>query len=951
MKKMLCSVALASALFGASGIDIFNNAKSFYSNGNYNESIELFKQAAEAFRQEQGEQSSDVAALYTWIGDAYANLGNYEKALEFYNKALAIREKVLGKEHPDTATSYNNIGLVYDKLNDYEKALEFYNKALAIREKVLGVEHLDTAISYNNIGVGYNNLGNYQKALEFYNKALAIKEKVLGKEHPNIATSYNNIGAVYNVLGNYEKALEFYNKALAIREKVLGVEHPSTANSYNSIGAVYYELGNYKKALEFYNKALAIWEWEKVLGVEHLDTARSYNNIGLVYHRLGNYEKALEFYNKALAIREKVLGKEHPDTAQSYNNIGAVYYNLGNYEKALEFDNKALAIQEKTLGKEHADTANSYNSIGAVYDDLGNYKKALEFYNKALAIQEKTLGKEHADTARIYGNIGGVYYKLGDYQKAYEYDTIAYNIYKNNRDKNFEFLSNAEKKNFVDSNKLWIVNLLSSASKYVTTSKDKSSTSAKTFDIWINDKGALLDNENAIAMLKSLSKDKAILDLIARLENYKREYAALSAKTPEPNEAQAYQAKLKELDNQISNTEKELGKHATSIQNALDIKDIKTADVAGYLKDNELFIDFGYFGKEYYAFSVDSKGAVEFKALDEKDAGILNDKIKAFRDSVYKIIDNKESDIISSNENAKKELESIYKLVFEKALANRADSYDSLIISGDGMLRLLPFEALRFDDKYLIESKNIRYASSAKEFVRAHKFNNAENSSTLSVFSDPDYDKTGNEKAINIDDSASTRALGRAGVFTRLRGFKIEADAIQEQASGEVKMYSRADANEINLFAQKSPKILHIITHGIFINDENIINPMLKSGIALSGANTENKEGVVMALKLSGLSLKGTDMVVLSACETGVIDPKDTSAAAALPKTFIQAGAKNVMMSLWKVDDAHTVRLMKEFYADTSKGNYNELLRNSKLQMIKEGIHPYYWAGFIISGE
>lgn len=92
-------------------------------------------------------------------------------------------------------------------------------------------------------------------------------------------------------------------------------------------------------------------------------------------------------------------------------------------------------------------------------------------------------------------------------------------------------------------------------------------------------------------------------------------------------------------------------------------------------------------------------------------------------------------------------------------------------------------------------------------------------------------------------------------------------------------------------------------------------------------------------------------MVVLSACETGVIDPKDTSAAAALPKTFIGAGAKNVMMSLWKVDDAHTVRLMKEFYADTSKRGYNELLRHSKLQMIKEGIHPYYWAGFVISGE
>lgn len=878
----------------------------------------------------------------------YLGRGNYGAALENCNNALVELEKS-GEEwknytgHVDTTVMFNMrkvydyMGKIYYGLKDFRKAIEFYNKELLILEFYIESEppsqYLDNrlkrqklgiAIIYNKLGVAHMYLGDNKKALNYFDKSLKIQEYY--KEIKELAETYNNIGNMHILLGDYKKAIDYFNKSL----DVISISAITHTISYDNMGFAYDKLGDYAK---------------------------------LKYDQIMNYRKAMEFYEKALSLRKSFLGDkatalidyrisgdEHPLTARSYNNIGHLYYKLGDYEKAIEYNNKALVMLEK-LGEKGLETATSYNNLGKIYASLSEYEKAIEFNKKALAISEKILGIGLLKTATSYNSMGLVYYHLKDYEKAYNYNLKAYNIYKMNRDKNFEFLSNEGKKNFIDTNQFWMVDLLSSSSKYFSTINNKAILNNELFDIWINDKGALLDSENALIMLKSLSKDENVLNLIEQLESYKREYAALSVKTPEQNEISIHQDKLKELDTQISNIEKELAEHSVTLQNALDIKDINTADVAKYLKDNELFIDFGYLDGKYYAFSVDNKGAVEFKALDEKDAGILDDKIKAFRDSVYKIIDNKESDITSSNENAKKELESIYKLVFEKALANRADSYDSLIISGDGMLRLLPFEALRFDDKYLIESKNIRYASSAKEFVRAHKFNNAENSSTLSVFSDPDYDKTGNEKAINIDDSASTRALGRAGVFTRLRGFKIEADAIQEQASGEVKMYSRADANEINLFAQKSPKILHIITHGIFINDENIINPMLKSGIALSGANTENKEGVVMALKLSGLSLKGTDMVVLSACETGVIDPKDTSAAAALPKTFIQAGAKNVMMSLWKVDDAHTVRLMKEFYADTSKGNYNELLRNSKLQMIKEGIHPYYWAGFIISGE
>ena len=352
---------------------------------------------------------------------------------------------------------------------------------------------------------------------------------------------------------------------------------------------------------------------------------------------------------------------------------------------------------------------------------------------------------------------------------------------------------------------------------------------------------------------------------------------------------------------------------------------------------------------------MDKSGEVKFEKLSDKDSDIVNTTIKDFRADIDKIIN-------ATDANSSKALKELYSIVITNGIGDRMDKFNSLIISTDGALRLLPFEALMDGDKYLIESKQIRYTPSAKEFIRTHKFNIKDEGKDITMFSDPNYEsKSGKSMEMvadtpNVNKAVQTRSIKNMGTFKRLRGFKKEEEVLQSSFSG-VKLFSRENANEENILRVKSPKILHITTHGYFISDENITNPMLKSGVALSGANIGIKqqtgEGLVNALKLSGLSLDGTDLVVLSACETGLVDVKDTSSVASLPKTFIQAGSKNVLMSLWSVDDNSTVELMKEFYTDT-QGNekkFNEVLRNAKIKMIKEGKHPFYWAAFIMSGE
>ena len=933
---------------------IYNSIGSVYKKmGNYPKALEFYIKVLKTREKILGKDHPDTASSYNGIGYIYSRMGDTTQALDFFTKALNIREKVLGKDHPDTAGSYNNIGSVYSNMGDYPKALEFYTKALNVYEKVLGKEHPDTATVYSNIGSVYNDMGNYPKALEFYTKALSIREKVLGKDHPDTATSYNNIGLVYNDMSDYSKALDFFTKALDISEKVLGKGHPDTATSYGNIGRTYSFMGDYPKALEFLTKTLIIEE--KVLGKDHPSTANSYNSIGVVYGYMGDYPKAIEFLTKSLNIREKVLGRDHPDTANSYNSIGGIYNRTGDYPKAFDFFTKALIIEEKVLGKDHPDTANSYNSIGDSYSDIGDYSKAIEFYTKALNIREKVLGKDHPDTANSYNNIGSAYYSMGDYNKTYAYSKKAYYIFKANRDKNFEILSNEQKKKFLEANNNFLPNLLTSGYSYQKNTKDKKALSQEIYEIFINDKGILLDDENTIAMLKNISQDKDLISKIDSLNSLKRAYAKLAGTMPKPEEAKSYQEKLKALGEDIEKAEIEIAKISPKFKQELGIKDLKLSDLTSLLKPNELFVDIGYYGKNYYIFSVDKSGEVKFEKLNDKDSDTVNTTIKEFRADIDKIIN-------AADANSSKALKELYSIVIEKGIGDRIDKFNSLIISTDGALRLLPFEALMDGDKYLIESKQIRYTPSAKEFIRTHKFNIKDEGKDITMFSDPNYEsKSGKSMEMvadtpNVNKAVQTRSIKNMGTFKRLRGFKKEEEVLQSSFN-DVKLFSRENANEENILAVKSPKILHITTHGYFISDENITNPMLKSGVALSGANIGIKqqtgEGLVNALKLSGLSLDGTDLVVLSACETGLVDVKDTSSVASLPKTFIQAGSKNVLMSLWSVDDNSTVELMKEFYTDT-KGNekkFNEVLRNAKIKMIKEGKHPFYWAAFIMSGE
>jgi len=921
-----------------------------------------------------GKEHTSLAHKYNNLGVLYNEEGEYSKALDCHKKALVITKKAYGENHISTAACYANMGLIYKKTRDYPNALKYQEKALAIQKKVLGEKHPDTAISYNNLAMLYQKTEAYHKALSYARKALEIKEKILGDKHPSRVGGYTNLAGIYKAIGNYPKALKYYQKALTINIEIFGEKHPDTAKSYGNLGMFYDAIGDYQKALKYVQKALSVTE--KILGEKHSSTLTSYSNLGFVYFHMGNYSQSLKYHQKASLLTEKMLGKKHPDTAASYNNIAFLYYHMGKYSKALEYNKKTLLSKEKTLGKKHTSTAISYNNLGGLYLKTGDYPKALKYCKKALDIREEVFGTNHMSTAESYNNLGRVYAVMGNYNKAHHYAQQAFNIFLANRDKVFNALDSKQKEKYLTANTQYVDLLLSTTYRYITQlKKEKQTKEAQQIlpsgtNAWLNYKGSIFDSENAIAMLYASTKDQKLKVKIDDLVSSKRYMAKLYQSLPKPKERETWKKNIKNTEEKIAKLTNQISSKASSFKEQQGLKSISYKDVTSHLKQNELYIDYAKAGGYYYLFSLDHKENITFIQIDKKSTKKIDNLVKVFRNDVNTILNSKDitdEKLKALTESSKEKLSKLYELVIKNPLGDTIKNKTSIIISSDGALRLLPFEALfdKENNQYFIEEKEIRYIPSGKELVRLYKYSKNKVSKAQKntiIFANPNFDT----KIVSVskEEIAITPNTSRAGIikslfrmrFAALPGTKAEAKAIKATLNkNSVSEYQQNKATESTLMTIKEPKILHIATHGFFINDNTIPNPMLKSGIALAGANASvikgKSDGVVTALKLSGLNLKGTDLVVLSACETGVVDINSTDSVSGLSKAFIQAGAKDIVMSLWSVDDEATKELMTSFYQEMKENkNYAKALKAAKLKMIEEGRHPFYWGAFVVSG-
>ncbi|MBI1765976.1 MAG: CHAT domain-containing protein [Acidobacteria bacterium] len=932
-------------------------------------------------KEKEAERALQETTRLTEEIDRLDQAGKYDQALPLAKRALAIFEKAFGAEHPYVASALNNLAMLYASTHDNTKAEQSYQRALAIREKALGPEHPAVAASLNNLAEFYESNGYYAKAEPFYQRVLAITEKALGAMNLAVAAPLNNLATLYYRKGDYTKAEPLYQRALPIFEKWFGAENPEVAKALNNLAVLYETKGDYSKAEPLHQRALAIYK--KALGAKHPYVAESLNNLAGLYRSKGDYAKAEPLLQQALVIREEALGVEHPAVAESLNNLAALYDSRDDYTKVESLYQRALAIYEKTFGVDHPAVTTTLGNLGELYRSKGDYAKAEQLLQRALAISEKLNGDPLAELS----DLAVLYRSKGIYAKAVSYIMRVHEIIERDLTRNLTTGSERQKLLYLNQS----ANELDFTLSLHTASAPKDAAASRmAMAVLFSRKGRALDAmSDTLAQLRNRAtpQDRALLD------QYTEALTRLSQTTlgglGDKDVAQ-YKADLGQLRERVEKLEIEIS--ARNAEFGTQLQPITFAAVQKAIPLSAMLIEFASFlpldaktlkagARRYVAYALGNQGEPSWVDLGE--VGVIDEAVAKLRQALRD----------KTRQDVKPLAREVDRLVMQP-LRPLLGKTRRVLLSPDGALNLVPFAALVDEaNRYLVESYEFSYLTSGRDLLRlqVNQESKQENGQAAMVVANPDFgeeakDGKAQERLLKLTYRPGTKAATGEGAvlagyyFPPLPGTAEEAQALKAIV-GDATVLVQAQATEAALKRLNHPRILHIATHGFFLENQSppanegrglklmqlggaepmagrIENPLLRSGLALAGANlhkgNDDDDGILTAQEAAGLNLWGTKLVVLSACDTGVGEVKTGEGVYGLRRALVLAGSETQVMSLWPVSDKGTRDLMIEYYQALQKGGgRSAALREVQLRLLKrpDREHPYYWASFIQSGE
>ncbi len=923
--------------------------------------------------------------------------GKYENALTTAQEVVPRRIQLVGANHPDVAIDYNDIGVISYRLGKYSEAITAYTQAFQI------IENDDQNIELrakllNNIGVIYAKEGDYLKALDYYKHSLKIKKQYFGNQHRSIGTNLRNIGIIYSRIGEYNRGMEYYHLALKNWKDYYGDSHPKIGELYQDISVVQMYLGDYQSALGYQTEAMNILSAK--LDESHPLIALGDSNLSMLYMGMEMYNEA-EVHNLA-SIQKQIerFGEKHHDLAINYSNLGTIYAEKKKYKLALEYLNKAIALRKAQLGEWHYKTAIIYGKIGSTYFKLKNYELAEEYQLKALDIAKIFWGDFHHRTGEFYTRLGKLYSEMKDHQKAlkqYQYNVICQSV---------EFKDTAIFANpdlIPGPQNYQLLNALSIKAKELEKAAESFSQSKEDQAIYLT--ASLETYEHSIQLLNTIRKgfylNKSKL-AISELHNkiftpaihlayklyddtnhfaYLRHAFVLS----EQERAMVFWENLTSMDaKQFSGIPDSLLQQEKSLRTAIAFYQnnvAKNKKLSSDKTDNSwttklfnsteeyksLLNNFETYYPDYYSlkFHTDLMSVDELQSsLDRREALIeysVSDTllyifIMTKNDLALKIVpvDSSFSDLLY------KFRESIIKLRPKRYVDSAAQLYSTLIepikrhlrfkkkliIIPHEELHTIPFEALITKHpktrnissySYLINDFDITYHYSANlyHFTQGIPDGRAEN--YFAGFAPVNYQNAGELVLSNLPKSV-----------TEIREIKSMFDQINLPSTE----YVYKDAAEINIKSTNMQdfRFIHLATHGI-VNSENPD----QSCLIFSNDDTSStkEDNVLYANECYTLDLK-SDLVVLSSCESGLGKIISGEGMIGLNRGFQYSGTKNIVYSLWKVDDASSRELMGHLYSKiVQTGARSSTLRQAKLALIKNPAtaFPKAWAGYIWMGK
>tara|TARA_R110002050_G_scaffold230368_1_gene366175 strand:- start:76 stop:3384 length:3309 start_codon:yes stop_codon:yes gene_type:complete len=986
-----------------------NLAELYVSMGHYPDAETLYTEALEVRKAELGEDHPDYASSLNNLAVLFKKMGRYDEAEPLYSQAIEIIKKQLGEDHLDYGVSLNNLAAFYESIGRYAKADPLYLKATEIVKAKLGENHPYYAISLNNLAFLYHSMGRYSEAEPFYLRATEIMKLEMGENHPYYATSLNNFAMLYESWGRFAEAEMLYTQAMEIRERELGEEHSDYASSLNNLADLYGSMGRYPEAEHFYLRAIEIMEAQ--LGENHPYYATCLNNLAALYEKMARYDEAEALYTQGMGIMETKLGEEHPGYSASLNGLATLYNEMGYFGKAEPLLQQAIEITKRQLGEDHPNYAKTLFNLAWLYRSSGRYAEAEPLTLKAMEILKSQLGEDHPDYASSLNNLAGIYENMGRYAEAEPLLLQGQQVYLHQLRTVFPTLSEKEKEQFLHT---FNFNFEFFHSFAAMRQGDNPAITAPQYNNALLLKGLLLQSSSQMGERILAGGDTTAIRLFGDWQALKRQWLHES-EIPKGERKQpgiAPEATLK-----AANTlEKELSRRSEAFAEATDTVRTTWQDIQQELKQGEATIEL----IRYRWNNKNWTDTVHYAAL------IVTPEMKTHPHLVL---------LENGNELEERGARS-YQAAFATRGASRlkegdnpipADSLytyfwqpiqealDSLggagkvYLSADGVYHTLNLQTLKNPEtgQYLLETLDIQRVSSTRALVKKKKQRTNYNNAVLAGY--PSYPASPEAVASALQRYGQampviTASLGssdygtyqtyRAIDSTRsnispLPGTLAEVEQLATILDGEgisTQALLENAASEDLLKKVKSPRILHIATHGFFepeseqqaedLNREMLMsglgqetvseNPYLRCGLYLAGAETTLKnrgnpdfqrpegqeDGILTAYEATLLDLRGTELVVLSACETGLGVTKNGEGVYGLQRAFQVAGTETVIFSLWKVSDEQTQEMMGLFYGNwLQKGLDKRQAFKTAQQTIKEKYEdPYFWGAFVMIG-
>lgn len=801
--------------------------------------------------------------------------------------------------------------------------------------------------------IGHYNTGYYTEAYDYFSEAYHQAEQIYGKNHPCYAIALGYFGFYLYKIKQDRNSIQYCESAKEILEKAGHVDSQEYRTALNNLAVIYSSFGLKQKACSIYTSILKIESKDK----KDSNYANTLINRGSIHRDMGRYHEALNDHKEAKKIYEVNGNTRTLEYAALLNHIGLDFIGLQNYNGSINYFNKALTLL-KEIGLENGpDYLPILSNIALANQKKGNYEKSIEIYAQILELFRSRFGENHVDITNIFDNLSEIYIRNNNYEKAFEFIIKSSKIKEKYLDDFAGFLSETELSGPINQFKMHVHILFSLLQEWKNPPQKYIDFA---FNVIFRRKAFFMDSYVYRRSMLSRENDERVKNDLSQLKSTKYEIAQMINTQPQNiKDFEKFKNKLYQLEYECKRLERNIA-YQISDSYLENIQDIEGHEILQTrLPPNSAVIEFIRYDSinlkkknphvlkpKYAAFIL--RSGVDLKLVDLGSASEIDNLIKK---TIHEIED---GELIPPT----------LKTLSDKILipiSSAIDQKQHLFVVPDAALNLLPIGILIHNGKYLIEESQITYLTSSRDLLKNNGYE-IQNQTDPIIIADPDYDLVDNE-----DQSKQISAVNQQRIFSeslnpfdRLEGTRVEGKKVHSIIGGE--LWLGANALESRLKNIHSPKILHIASHGYYLpkNQTNNSHSLFRCGFVLAGVNsflrglplpTEAEDGIVTAYEVTELDLKSTDLVVLSACETGLGDNIAGEGVFGFRRSFVLTGAKILVMSLWSIPDEETKELMVSFYSNLKSGmEIAEALQKAQLSIKNKHPHPCSWGAFILQG-